>query len=150
MFDTSKIGYTFPPVTIDIERAKIRELALAIGDDNPIYSSQQAAQAAGYLDIPFFPTTGTLFLFWGNTHFIEQLTGLGLDVARLIHLEEAYEYLAPPYPGETLTGVMTVLDGATRRGPHNSSIDLVTLQIRYTNDQHQPVLIATSRFVVRE
>ena len=121
MFDTSKIGYTFPPVTIEIERAEIRELALAIGDDNPIYSSQQAAQAAGYPDSPFFPTTGTLFLFWGNTHLIEQLSGLGLDVARLIHLEEAYEYLAPLYPGETLVGTMTVLDGAIRRGPHSSS-----------------------------
>ena len=150
MFDTSKIGYTFPPVTVDIERAKIRELALAIGDDNPIYHSQQAAQAAGYPDIPFFPTTGTLFLFWGNTHFIEQLSELGLNAARIIHLEEAYEYLAPLQTGETLTGTVTVLEGATRKGPQNSTIDLVTLQIRYTNEQHQPVLIATSRFVIRE
>ncbi len=150
MFDTSKIGHTFPPFTIDIERAKIRELALAIGDDNPIYHSQQAAEAAGYPDIPLLPTTGTLFFFWGNTHFIEQISELGLNVARIIHLEEAYEYLAPLYPGETLTVVITVLDGATRKGPRNSTIDLVTLQIRYTNRQHQPVLIATSRFVIRE
>src|SRR6266852_2291102 len=150
MFDTSKIGYSFSPFPVSIERTKLRELALAIGDPNPIYQDQQATQAAGYEDVLLLPTTATIFLFWENTHFIEQLAELGLDVVRLIHREESYEYLAPLHPGETLTGVMTVLDGSTRKGPHNSSIDLVTLQIHYTNDQHQPVLIATSRFVVRE
>ncbi len=150
MFDTSKIGYSFPPFTVAIERAKIRELALAIGDDNLAYQNQQAAQVAGYQDVPLPPTAGTIFLFWGHTHFIEQLAELGLDAARLMHREEEYEYLAPLHPGETLTGVMTVLDGATRKGHHNTCIDLVTLQLRYTNHQGQPVLVATTRLVSRE
>ena len=150
MFDTSKIGHSFPPFTVTIERTKIRELVSAIRDDNPVYKSQQAAQAAGYKDIPPPPTVATIFLFWGNTHFVEQLAELGLDINRLMHREEEYEYLALMQPGETLTGVMTVLDGASRRGPHNTSIDLVTLQIRYTNQQAQPVLIATTRLVSRE
>jgi acyl dehydratase len=150
MFDTSKIGYSFPPFTAIMESNKLRELALAIGDDNPIYQSQQAAQAAGYQDIPLLPTTGTIFLFWQNTHFVEQLAELGLDIARLLHREETYEYLAPLHPGETLTGIMAVLDGSTRKGSHETSIDLVTLQLRYTNHQRQPVLIATTRLVSLE
>ena len=150
MFDSSKIGHSFPPFTVDIERSKIREMALAIGDDNPVYQSRGAAQAAGYPDVPVLPTMGSMFMFWGNAHFVEQLAELGLNVARIIHLEEAYEYLAPLHAGESVTGVMTVLDGTTRKGAQNSSIDLVTLQFRYTNQRDQPVLIATSRFVVRE
>ncbi len=148
MFDTSKIGHSFPPFSVTIERAKIRELALAIGDDNPVFHSQQAA-LAGYGDVPLPPTMATEFLFWGNTRFVEQLAELGLDIARLMHREEEYEYVAPIYPSETLTGVMTVLDGASRRGPGNTSIELVTLQIRYTNSQEQTVLIATTRLVSR-
>ncbi len=31
MFDKSKIGQSFPPFTVEVERGKIRELALAIG-----------------------------------------------------------------------------------------------------------------------
>ncbi|MEO8973430.1 MAG: MaoC family dehydratase N-terminal domain-containing protein [Ktedonobacteraceae bacterium] len=147
MFDTTNIGHSFPPFTVTIERAKIRELALAIGDDNPVYQSRQAAIAEEYGDGPLPPTLATQFLFWGNTHFVEQLTELGLDVNRLIHREEEYEYLAPLHPGETLTGVMTVLDGASRRGSRNASIDLVTLQIRYTNQEGQIVLSATTRLV---
>ncbi len=150
MFDTSKIGYSFPPFTVAIKRTKLRELALAIGDDNPVYQSQHAAQAAGYQDVPLLPTTGTIFLFWENRHFVEYLAELGLDMTRLLHREEDYEYLAPLYPGETLTGVMTVLDGTTRRSSPTTSIDLVTLQLRYTNREGQPVLIATTRLVSRE
>lgn len=149
MFDTSKLGHSFPPFTITVEPVKIRELAQAIGDDNPVYQSQQLAQKGGYEDVPPFPTTATLFLFWGNTHFVEQLAELGLDVTRLVHREENYEYLAPVLPGETLTGVMTVLDGSTRKGIHSSTIDLVTLQLRYTNQHNQPVLIATTRLASR-
>ncbi len=150
MFDTSKIGHSFPPFTMTIEQTKFRELAQAIGDDNPVYQSLHADQEAGYSHVPLLPTTGTIFLFWGNTHFVEHLAELGLDVARLMHREETYEYLAPVFPGEILTGIMTVLDGSTRKGPHSSVIDLITLQLRYTNQHNQPVLIATTRLASRE
>src|SRR5262249_47700438 len=131
MFDTSKIGHTFPPFTFTIESSKLRELALAIGDDNPIYQSKPAAQQSGYQNIPLLPTTGPILLFRENTHYVEQLAELGLDSSRLLHREEEYEYLAPIHPGETLTGVMTILDGATRKGPADTIIDLVTIQLRY-------------------
>ena len=149
MFDTSKIGHSFPPFIVSTERSKIHELALAIGDHTRIYHDRQAAQEAQYEDVPALPTMGTQFMFWGNPQFVEQLAELGLDVPRIIHLEESYEYLAALYAGETLTAQMTVLDGTTRKGPRDSIIDFVTLQICYTNQQNQPVLIARSRFVVR-
>src|SRR5436853_5917119 len=101
MFDKSKIGYSFPPFTIEVERAKIRELALAIGDDNPIYQSREAAQAAGYPDVPLFPTATTMFNFWGNTKMVSQLVSLGINVMRVLPGEEEYDYLAAIYPGDT-------------------------------------------------
>jgi len=150
MFDKSKIGQSFPPFTIEVERGKIRELALAIGDDNPIYQSREAAQAAGYADVPFFPTASTMFIFWGNTKMGSQLVSLGMNVMRVLHGEEEYEYVAPIYPGDTLTGVMTVVDGKTRKGQGGSSMDIVTVEIRYTNQHGQPVLNAREMIIVRE
>jgi len=149
MFDTTKIGHSFPPFSITVEQTKIRELTLAIGDNNPVYQNQQAAQMTGYVGVPLPPTMATEFLFWGNSHFAAQLTELGLDINRLMHREEEYEYLTSIHPGETLTGVMTVLDGANRRGPGNTSIELATLQIRYFNSQRETVLIATTRLISR-
>ena len=150
MFDKTKIGYSFPPFTIEVERGKIRELAMAIGDDNPIYQSREAAQAAGYPDVPLFPTAPTLFTFWGNAKMVSQVASLGINVMRVLHGEEEYEYLAPINPGDILTGIMTVVDGKTRQGKDGSSIDILTTEIRYTNQHGQPVLNAREMVLVRE
>jgi acyl dehydratase len=149
MFDKSKIGQSFPPFTIEVERGKIRELALAIGDDNPIYQSRAAAQAAGYPDVPLYPTSPTTFSFWGNTQMVAQFVSLGINVMRILHSEEEYEYLAPIYPGDTLTGVMTIVDGKTRQSS-SGSMDILTVEIRYTNQHNQPVLKARQVAIVRE
>jgi len=37
MADVSKVGMEFAPIVWEVERGKIREFALAIGDTNPIY-----------------------------------------------------------------------------------------------------------------
>lgn len=149
MFDKSKIGQSFPPFTIEVERGKIRELALAIGDDNPIYQSREAAQAAGYPDVPLYPSSPTTFSFWGNTQMGAQFVSLGINVMRALHSEEEYEYLAPIYPGDTLTGVMTIVDGKTRQSS-SGSMDILTVEIRYTNQHNQPVLKARQVAIVRE
>jgi len=150
MFDTSTIGHSFPPFTVEVARCKIHELALAVGDTNPLYHSQQAAQEAGYADVPLFPTSPTTFTFWGNTGLGKQLVDMGLNVMRILHGEEEYEYLAPIYPGDVLTGVVTVVEGKTRRGRDGSSMDIVTLEVIYTSQQGEEVLKARQTVVVRE
>lgn len=144
MFDKTKIGQSFPPFTVEVERGKVRELALAIGDDNPIYQSKAAAQAAGYEDVPLSPTAPTMFGFWGNMKMGGQLMSLGINVMRILHGEEEYEYLAPIHPGDTLTGVMTLVDGKTR-----GSMDILTTEVHYTNQHSQPVLNARTVIIVR-
>jgi acyl dehydratase len=149
MFDKSKVGQSFPPFTIEVERGKIRELALAIGDENPIYQSKEAAQAVGYPDVPMYPTSPTLFAFWGNKKMVSQLSSLGINLMRILHGEEEYEYLAPIYPGDTLTGVMRLVDAKTRQ-TQGGSLDILTIEIDYTNQHDTPVLKARQVAIVRE
>lgn len=149
MFDKSKVGQSFPPFTYEVERNKIHELALAIGDDNPIYHSREAAQAAGYPDVPLFPTAPTMFAFWGNPEIADQMASLEVNLTGLLHGEEDYEYLAPIYPGDVLTGVMRLVDGRTRHVPGGSSIDLLTFEIDYTNQHAQLVLKARQMAIFR-
>jgi acyl dehydratase len=149
MFDTSKVGQSYPPFTIEVARGKVHELAQAIGDTNPIYHSQKAAQEAGYADVPMFPTSPTSFGFWGNTEVVGQLVDMGISVMRILHGEEEYEYIAPIYPGDVLTGVMTVAEGRSRHGKDGSSMDIVTLEIKYTNQTGHEVLKARQTVVVR-
>jgi acyl dehydratase len=149
MFDQSKVGQSFPPFTLEVERGEIHELALAIGDDNPIYHSQEAAQAAAYADVPLFPTFPTIFAFWGNTQKIEQLTSLGIPVQRILHGQEAYEYLAPILPGDILTGVMTLTAARTTQSRNGSSMDILTFETGYTNQEGKAVLNAREVILVR-
>ncbi|GLV57947.1 hypothetical protein KDH_47820 [Dictyobacter sp. S3.2.2.5] len=149
MFDKEKVGYSFPAFMIMIERGKIHELALAIGDENPIYHDLEAAKAAGYDDLPLPPTAPTIFTFWGNTQLWEQLSSVGINVARVLHGEEEYEYVAPIAANDTLTGVTTIVDGKTRR-TREGSMDILTTETRYTNQHQQHVLSAKTMFIVRE
>src|SRR5947209_20374003 len=150
MFDTSRVGQSFPPFTVEVERCKIHELTLAIGDSNTIYHNRKAAQQAGYKDVPLFPTAPTMFSFWGNTKFGSQLASMGMNVMRILHGEEEYEYLAPIYPGDTLTGVTTIIEGKTRKGKDGSTMDILTTETRYTNQDNVPVLNTRTTVVVRE
>lgn len=149
MFDTSRVGESFPPFKIQVERGKIRELAIAVGDDNPIYQSVEAAQAAGYNDIPLFPTAPTIFQFWGNTQMLKNLLDLGLNVMGILHGEEEFEYLAPIQNGDTLTGTTKLRDGKSRKGPNGSSMDILNLETSYSNQHGQVVLIARETIIVR-
>ena len=148
MFDISKIGQSFPSFTIEVEAYKMHEFALAIGDDNPIYHNRAAAQATGYPDIPLFPTAPTIFWFWGNTELVNQLASIGIDFTRVLHSGEEYHYLAPIYPGDTLTGIMKVADGKVLR-QGGIPTQIVILEINYTNQHGHHVLKARETLAVR-
>ncbi|MGH2480225.1 MAG: FAS1-like dehydratase domain-containing protein, partial [Ktedonobacteraceae bacterium] len=144
MFNISFIGKVFPPFTSEIARAKLHEFALAIGETDPIYHSQPDAHDAGYNDVQMLPTMPTQFEFWGNPGWMERLREIGLNTTRLLHVEQEFEYLHEVWPGDTLTGVTTVLDGKARRG-----LDMVTLETRYTNQHGEQVLTAQMKVMVR-
>jgi acyl dehydratase len=150
MFDTSKIGQSFAPFTIEIQRNKIHELTAAIGDKNPIYHTRTAAQNAGYPDVPLSPTAPTLFSNWGQRQEGASLADLGINVARILHGEEEYEYLAPIYPGDVLTGTTTLVEGKTCQCSGGHSMDILTTETRYVNQKEQAVLNTRSTIVIRE
>lgn len=149
MFDESKIGQSFAPFTYEVQRNKIHELTSAIGDNNPIYHNREAAQEAGFSDVPISPTSPTLFSFWGNRQRGSSLADIGINVSRILHGEEEYEYLAPIYPNDVLTGTTTLVEGKTRQGSGGHSMDILTMETRYINQQNQHVLSTRTTVVVR-
>jgi acyl dehydratase len=149
MFDKSKIGQSFAPFTYEVQRNKIHELTTAIGDDNPVYHSREAAQEAGLPDVPISPTTPTMFSFWGDQQRGTSMKDLGINVSRILHGEEEYEYLAPIYPNDVLTGITTLADGKTRQGSDGSTMDILTMETRYVNQHQKHVLTSKTTVVVR-
>ncbi len=135
------IGQALSPITFEVERGKIREFAAAIGDPNPLYQDVAAAQAAGYADLPLPPTFPTTFGLWGKraANIDEAAEDLGFPPARVLHGEEEYTYLAPIYPGDTVTGLRRLVEVQEKQGKLGL-MEIATLETVYHNQHGQEVL----------
>ena len=103
MADKTKIGTEFPPYTFEVEKGKIAEFAMAISQKEckdhvkPIYWDSAAAKASGYGYIFPSPTFQTCFALWCGGGLMPMLQAIGINLGRLLHGEEEYEYLINLY-----------------------------------------------------
>lgn len=142
MLNMDALGKEFPSYTFDVERCKIKELCLAIGDDNPIFFDKDAAKKAGYKDTPAPLTFATVMNFWGYTEIWDRMKEIGIDIQKLLHASEEYEYFSQIYPGDKIIGVVKV--DSLRSG---GAMDIATFQSTYTREG-EVVLIAKMKIVV--
>ncbi|WP_321916115.1 MULTISPECIES: MaoC family dehydratase N-terminal domain-containing protein [unclassified Paraburkholderia] len=102
MANKSDIGRVLSRGSADVERGRLRFFAKATGETRPVYTKVAAARDAGYPDLPAPPT----FLFCMNSEvgsFEEELTTLQLDLGRVLHAEQAFDYHRMAFAGDTLS-----------------------------------------------
>ena len=115
MLDKNFIGHTFAPFTAAVEAGKIRLFCKAIGEGDPIYQDEAAAQAAGYRAIPAPPT----FLTAVTNDDPDKgglLRLLGVDIGLILHGAQHYEYLAPVHVGDKIPCQSKVMDIYDKKG----------------------------------
>ena len=134
-------GREFDAFTFEAERGKIRELCLAIGDQNQIFHDTDVAKVSGYNDTPAPLTFATVMNFWGYPEVWDRMAEMGVDVKRLLHAKEEYEYFSPIYPGDVVTGVVSV--DSMRDG----AMGMVTFKTTYKRDS-ETVLIAKMTILI--
>ncbi|HZG71531.1 MAG TPA: MaoC family dehydratase N-terminal domain-containing protein [Chondromyces sp.] len=127
-----------------VEQGKIKELAQAIGDENPIYQSLEAAKAEGYRGIPAPPTFATVIGFWGGFDFDVQVEKLQLEPLKVLHGEQEYEYIDQIYAGDVLECEVYKVGEIDKR-----KMKLVIVETEYKRDG-QAVLIARSTIIERK
>lgn len=92
MLNREVVGRDYGPLDFEVDKSKIRELAMALGDGNPRY----------YSDDPVAPPTfATLLNFWVPQDSL--YADLGIDYRYLLHGEQEYDYERDIRPGMTLT-----------------------------------------------
>lgn len=152
MLDHSYIGKKLPLIRYQVDASKIRELAMALGDDNPIFHDTAAAQAAGYPDIVAPLTFSTLFRFWGGTPVGSEtrtlLGEMGADLLRVLHGEEEYEYFATLHPGDDISGELEIVSIDRKEGSAGD-MDMVRTKATYRKQTGDVVAIARATMVVR-
>jgi len=139
----SEIGNTGKPVTMHVERGKIREFARAIKDDNPIYFDAAYAKdkAGGIMPPPTFTMT---LGFWDDGRSRPLLT---YDVRRLLHGEQEFEYLAPIHAGDVLTATGRVADVFEKAGSRGGTMTFGVIETTFTNQRGEQVLISRSTLI---
>lgn len=147
--DKSFVGQSFPPFSFEVDKSKIRELAQALGDDNPIFRDEEAAKAAGLPGIVAPPTFPTLFKMWGEGGSLPHIKAMGGDVLRLLHGEEEYEYHRLIRPGDVITGQTKVVSIEEKEG-RSGHLDIVLLETEYHNQRNELVVVARTTIVIRE
>ena len=148
MADMSKIGKEFPPFTWEVASVKSKELMLALGDNNPIYTDRKAALDAGYQDLPAPPTYLTLPLMWNNM-IPRIIQDLGVDFfSKTLHGEEEYEYFEEIYPGDVLTGSSKIADIIEKSGK-GKKMNLIVIETVYTNQKDEKVASSKSVMIER-
>ena len=145
MIDKSHIGHSFEPFTVEIEKGRLKFFARATGQENPIYLDEDAAKAAGYSSLPAAPT----FLFSIDLEkdnpmgFLEML---GVDIARILHGEQEFEYHQPICAGDSITMQSTIADIYDKK---NGAMDFVVQKFKATNQRGEHVADMTRTIVVR-
>ena len=127
---------------LPIERGKVREFALAVGEDNPIFYDPEAARREGLPDV-VAPPTFTVSQIWAvPREEREERLGARLDYARVLHGEQEFVYRRLPVAGEVLKGVMRISRDLTKQGRRGGEMRFVTYESRFTDAQGDEVLTA--------
>ncbi|MFJ8259314.1 MaoC family dehydratase N-terminal domain-containing protein [Peribacillus asahii] len=127
-----KIGMKLETYTFKVEKGKIKELALAIGDLREEYLN-------GEVILPTFPT---VIDFWGGGASTSDL--LGLNVKKVLHGEQEYEYLGEIKPGDEIT-----VTGVVEKVYTKAAMNFVILKKEFVNQHGETVLISRSTVIER-
>ncbi len=127
---------------LPIERDKLREFALAVGEDNGVFFDPEAARAHGLPDIVAPPTFTVTQLMHVSREEREDRLGANLDYERVLHGEQEFVYRRLPIAGEVLKGTMRIARDFTKAGKRGGEMRFVTYESRFTDADEEEVLTA--------
>lgn len=145
MLDRNLIGHEFPSFTADVEKGRLKFFAKAIGETNPVYTDEAAAREAGYRALPA-PPTFTMVLDMEGPEFLPFLDLLNMDIARILHGSQSFEYFEPICAGDCITVTGRIADMFEKKG---GALEFVVMEYTYVNQEGVPVAKASNTLVHR-
>ncbi len=145
MIDKKHIGYAPSPTLWDVEKGRIAFFAKVIGLTDPIHTDEAAAKAAGYRGIVAPPT----FIFGApgdSGETMKLIETLEIDLGKVLHGEQRFDYHAPVCAGDTLRFESRVSDIYDKKG---GALEFVVNDTKVTNQLGEHVADLHSVIVVR-
>jgi hypothetical protein len=144
MVDKSIVGQEVGSGYMEVERGKVMEFARAILDEDPQYFSE-----SNPLVPPTFVMAGA---HWpqpkeGGGGMGEAFRKLGLELLRVLHAGQEFEYLGEIRAGDKLTSKSKISDVYEKEGKKGGSLLFVVSETTYTNQRGEDVLVARNTIV---
>ena len=142
--DRTAIGRESKPAVNEVEKGAIRRFARSLGEQNPIYSDEGAARAAGFRGL-VAPPTFPICLRSGS----DLRDGLLVTPGKhLLQAEQSFEYARPIVAGDKLTVRSKVVEISQRVTPTGPA-EVVVLEDEGCDETGALVYRSRSLWVVR-
>ncbi|MET7399281.1 MaoC family dehydratase N-terminal domain-containing protein [Dactylosporangium sp. NPDC005572] len=138
----TSVVYTAPE---PLGRAAIRYFALAVGDDNPVYTDDDAAREAGYDGVVAPPTlVCETNQYAGLPRDADGYAGHGWGIelpgTRQVRGGNAYVFHRPVRPGDVITATWTLAAADERTTSAGQDMLILTSRAEYTNQDGEPLV----------
>jgi hypothetical protein len=153
--DTRAVGMVSARRVVTVERAPVTVFARAVKSRDRIYRDRQAAQDAGFADIPAPPTFAFALAYWGaypelqegvepveSNPMLDLLGSLGPGL--MLHGEQEFEYHQPVLVGDVLSGEDVIAEVYERESDTHVMTFIVTETVWRDYESGEPVV--TARF----
>lgn len=145
MIDKRHIGMTLPPLVVDVEKGRLRFFAKAIGEEDPVYTDEAAARAAGYPSLPV-PPTFLMALEFDRPDPFSFLADFGVDMRQVLHGEQTFDYHGSACAGDRLTFETRITDIFAKKG---GALEFVVKETTVKNQAGAAVATLRGVVVVR-
>lgn len=139
------IGKEYAPFAVEVEKGRICLFARAIGANDPIYSDEKAARAAGYPAIPAPPTFPYSITMDAGQSF-NVLEDMGVLRETAVHGGQRFVYHKPICAGDTITGRQKIVNIYDKKG---GALVFIETETRLLNQDAEVVCDLYSTIIVR-
>ncbi|MCW3836941.1 MaoC family dehydratase N-terminal domain-containing protein [Sphingomonas canadensis] len=130
MIDRAHIGLALPAYVYPVEAFQLRLFAKAVGETRPEYLDSAAARAAGYRDIPCAPSF-PFCIGMNPADPFDMLAPLGVDLGRVLHGEQAFDYAAPICAGDRVRVERRITDIFDRKG---GALEFIVIETQFRDE----------------
>jgi acyl dehydratase len=136
-------GKTYQKIELEVDRDRATRFALAVGEDDPRFLESEAARAEGFPDQVAFPTFPTVVGILASAQIVVD-PDLGMDYARVVHGEQAFEWRRPIVVGDRLRATPRIAD-VFAKGPN----EFLVIEAEVRDADGELVCVARSTLLSR-
>lgn len=136
-------GRAYQEIELEVDRDRVTAFALAVGEDDPRSLEAEAARAEGFPDQVASATFPTVLGILASAQIVVD-PELGMDYARVVHGEQAFEWRRPIVVGDRLRATPRIAD-VFAKGPN----EFLVIEAEVRDADGEVVCVARSTLLSR-